>query len=336
METFSWDAIPLAPFSTISLSINGNTGHFFACCCQNLCLVFPSACIVSPVFTEFLAKLSCETTIFSDPSDFEFITNEFHISLNDDSMSAEAAIEYTNLKSFLCEDPRFARFFQTEAIDPLDFGGLVHLSLAVVYRFFIRRHFFPRSLLQCQIFPVKPIKIEKQDFTAFLFLRSIGSGGFGSVSMFMAKQNGDIFAIKEYHPLFDGPRKTDRELMRREVASLTRFTHRAILRCYGYIERSFLKQCKNCLILEFMPYGSVRDLLGRVNESKNPPKAWNDSLKLKMIISVLFALHDLKGVPPTREHLRTGKELRYKSSISLETKPSQAKWVKRGWVELIA
>jgi hypothetical protein len=43
-----------------------------------------------------------------------------------------------------------------------------------------------------------------------------------------------------------------------------------------------------------------------------------------------------QGVPPTtREHLRTGMELRCNSSISLKMSPGEARWLKRRRLELV-
>ena len=125
--------------------------------------------------------------------------------------------------------------------------------------------------------------------------KSIGGGSLGDVIVVKEKKGGHEFACKTFKSdKFSNP---DIQMsIVREAISLHQINHPAIIKLRGFNLNSFNDQKLPCIITEYIPTGSLHDVLEAERAGKPNPK-WNDT---KKIIAILGICHGMKNLHSLR------------------------------------
>ncbi|KAK8880401.1 hypothetical protein M9Y10_003073 [Tritrichomonas musculus] len=118
---------------------------------------------------------------------------------------------------------------------------------------------------------------------------ALGVGGFGEVFQVSNKKTGEIFAAKvSLYPLELISHSLIRNL-RREIDIMSRLNHPTVLKFFGFSLTNFYDEDKPTIITEYMPTGSLADVLNL--ERKSISKiGWDDTRKLITIYGIASAM----------------------------------------------
>ncbi|OHT07724.1 hypothetical protein TRFO_23999 [Tritrichomonas foetus] len=148
--------------------------------------------------------------------------------------------------------------------DNMTYSRFLFLSLFPVMTHFLFRQRF--RLFPCEI-PESFIEYDSDDF---IFLREIGQGSYGVVSLQIHKKTGILVAIKSFN-------KQKKKILRREKEIYKLLKHPSIVRCYG-----FIKSLYSSLVFEYIAKGDLRQA---INE-----KSLTNTHKSKIILQILFGI----------------------------------------------
>jgi len=129
------------------------------------------------------------------------------------------------------------------------------------------------------------------DETKLVFGKVLGSGGFGSV--YKGSYKGEEVAIKKLHPVDGAVSQIQIEEFKKEVDILTALRHHRLVKFYG----AAFTPPNLCMVLEFMPNGSLYDLL---HNKKDEPLAFID--KLTIATQITEGIEFLHGRTPPFVH----------------------------------
>jgi len=129
------------------------------------------------------------------------------------------------------------------------------------------------------------------DEAELVFGKVLGSGGFGSV--YRGTYKGEEVAIKKLHPVDGAVSAIQIEEFKKEVDILTALRHHRLVKFFG----AAFTPPNLCMVLEFMPNGSLYDLL---HNKKDEPLAFID--KLTIATQVTEGIEFLHGRTPPFVH----------------------------------
>ena len=120
-------------------------------------------------------------------------------------------------------------------------------------------------------------------------LERLGAGQFGEVYKIREKATGNIYAAKiSKEPLSGESISKMRDLLR-EVNIMYKMIHPTIERFIGFSACNFLKEPKPIIVTEYLPNGSLNDLI-KLERQSRAGDYWNETRKLITIYGIASAM----------------------------------------------
>ena len=107
------------------------------------------------------------------------------------------------------------------------------------------------------------------DLNSFDKLQFIGKGSFGKVFCVKEKETGSIFAAKILNPDSSEDAQSFCLNLLREVNIISKLNHPSILKFIGYSPIDFKKNTKSVLVTEFIPNGSLDQIIALEKQNKS-------------------------------------------------------------------
>ncbi|KAK8899348.1 hypothetical protein M9Y10_001662 [Tritrichomonas musculus] len=127
------------------------------------------------------------------------------------------------------------------------------------------------------------------DLNSFTLMNRIGLGGFSEVFKVKDNKTGNVLAAKiSLKPFIDNNDSEIRNL-KREINILAKLNHPSILKFFGFSPFNFHKDEKPTIITEFMPNGSLADII-ELERKSNSSSFWNETRKLINIYGIASAM----------------------------------------------
>lgn len=127
------------------------------------------------------------------------------------------------------------------------------------------------------------------DISKYTIINKIGFGEFGEVFKVKDNETGEIYAAKVSNKPLDSFDKDYKISFKREASIIAKVHHPSILRFIGLSMTSFNGDNKPVIITDFLPNGSLEDILVLSHKSC-PPSQWNDTMKLICIYGIASAM----------------------------------------------
>ncbi|KAK8876560.1 hypothetical protein M9Y10_006777 [Tritrichomonas musculus] len=123
----------------------------------------------------------------------------------------------------------------------------------------------------------------------YVKLDRIGYGSFGEVHQIMYKKTGEIYAAKSALRPLDENSKSEIRDLKRELDILSSLDHKSVLKFVGFYPKNFNKEDKPTIITEYMPNGSLEQILSLKNINL-ASIGWDDTQKLITIYGIASAM----------------------------------------------
>lgn len=127
------------------------------------------------------------------------------------------------------------------------------------------------------------------DISKYKIINKIGFGEFGEVFKVKDKETGEVYAAKVSNKSLDSFDKNYQISFKREVLIISKVHHPSILRFIGLSMTSFNGDNKPVIITDFLPNGSLEDIL-ILSHKSCPPTQWNDTMKLICVYGIASAM----------------------------------------------
>ena len=129
---------------------------------------------------------------------------------------------------------------------------------------------------------MKPINLD-----SFIKQKKIGSGSYSKVYTIGDKRTGKILAAKVLNQQLN--EDLDISDIQREINIISKLTHPAVLKFYGYCSTDFKQNHKLVIITDFASNGTLKNLLQKERENGSN-QILNPTLKLIIIYGIAAAM----------------------------------------------
>jgi TPR repeat protein len=125
------------------------------------------------------------------------------------------------------------------------------------------------------------------DFSTFRFVRTLGQGSFGIVKLMEEKSTRTLYAVKEF-PNRSAYNEGMSLSFTREVKLLATLKHPCILPIRGFAVATVNSHAK--IATDFMPNGSLEDVLEKIRKNKRPPEFWSHDCIAIVIMGISLGM----------------------------------------------